>query len=97
MRNTWIICLKELRSYFASPVAYLLLTMFALIFGTGAGMFTVSLSRFQDCRTSEPMSSSRRAHQGADDLAVSRKRCTYSGIAVAVLTTILHFRHHRTA
>jgi ABC-2 type transport system permease protein len=33
MRNAWIICRKELGSYFASPVAYLLLTMFGLIFG----------------------------------------------------------------
>src|SRR5260370_35818540 len=33
MRNVWTICAKELRSYFASPIAYLLLTMFALIFG----------------------------------------------------------------
>ena len=33
MRNIWIICRKELGSYFASPVAYLLLTMFGLIFG----------------------------------------------------------------
>jgi ABC-2 type transport system permease protein len=33
MKNIWIICQKELRSYFVSPVAYLLLTMFALIFG----------------------------------------------------------------
>jgi ABC-2 type transport system permease protein len=33
MRNTWIICRKELRSYFVSPVAYLLLAMFAIIFG----------------------------------------------------------------
>jgi ABC-2 type transport system permease protein len=33
MRNAWIIFRKELRSYFVSPVAYLLLTMFALIFG----------------------------------------------------------------
>lgn len=33
MRNIWVICRKELRSYFASPIAYLLLTMFALIFG----------------------------------------------------------------
>jgi len=33
MRNIWIICRKELNSYFVSPVAYLLLTMFALIFG----------------------------------------------------------------
>src|ERR1700685_1315751 len=33
MRNVLIICRKELRSYFVSPIAYLLLTMFALIFG----------------------------------------------------------------
>ncbi|MBT9332090.1 ABC transporter permease [Paracidobacterium acidisoli] len=33
MRNTWTICRKELRSYFVSPVAYLLLAMFSLIFG----------------------------------------------------------------
>src|ERR1700674_2078442 len=33
MRNIWTICAKELRSYFASPIAYLLLTMFGLIFG----------------------------------------------------------------
>src|ERR1700757_5168769 len=33
MRNAWIVCRKELGSYFVSPVAYLLLTMFGLIFG----------------------------------------------------------------
>lgn len=33
MRNVWIICRKELDSYFASPVAYILLIMFGLIFG----------------------------------------------------------------
>jgi ABC-2 type transport system permease protein len=33
MRNAWIICRKELRSYFVSPIAYLLLAMFAIIFG----------------------------------------------------------------
>src|SRR5580658_1157987 len=33
MRNAWIICRKELGSYFSSPVAYLLLTMFGVIFG----------------------------------------------------------------
>jgi ABC-2 type transport system permease protein len=33
MRNAWIVCRKELNSYFVSPIAYLLLTMFALIFG----------------------------------------------------------------
>jgi gliding motility-associated transport system permease protein len=33
MRNIWIICRKELGSYFVSPIAYLLLLMFALICG----------------------------------------------------------------
>jgi ABC-2 type transport system permease protein len=33
MRNVWIVFRKELHSYFVSPVAYLLLTMFAVIFG----------------------------------------------------------------
>jgi ABC-2 type transport system permease protein len=33
MRNVWIICSKELRSYFVSPVGYFLLVMFAVIFG----------------------------------------------------------------
>jgi ABC-2 type transport system permease protein len=33
MRNIWIIFRKEIRSYFVSPIAYLLLTMFGLIFG----------------------------------------------------------------
>src|SRR5437660_2998182 len=33
MRNVWVILRKELRSYFVSPVAYLLLAMFAVVFG----------------------------------------------------------------
>ena len=33
MRNALIICRKELRSYFVSPIAYLLLAMFAVIMG----------------------------------------------------------------
>ncbi len=33
MRTAWIIFRKELNSYFVSPIAYLLLTMFGLIFG----------------------------------------------------------------
>jgi ABC-2 type transport system permease protein len=43
MRNVWIIWRKELRSYFVSPIAYLLLTMFALIFGL---MFWSMLASF---------------------------------------------------
>ncbi len=33
MRNIWTIFRKEIKSYFASPIAYLLMTVFALIFG----------------------------------------------------------------
>ncbi|HBY64100.1 MAG TPA: ABC transporter [Solibacterales bacterium] len=33
MKNIWVIAAKELKSYFASPIAWLLLTMFAVIFG----------------------------------------------------------------
>jgi ABC-2 type transport system permease protein len=43
MRNVWIICRKELRSYFVSPVAYFLLAMFGLIFGF---FFWVQLTGF---------------------------------------------------
>ena len=43
MRNVWIICRKELRSYFVSPIAYILLGMFAIISGfffwSGVGYF----------------------------------------------------------
>lgn len=33
MRNVWTIFRKEMGSYFASPIAYILLTMFGVIFG----------------------------------------------------------------
>ena len=33
MKNVLIICGKELKSYFSSPIAYLLMTIFAVIFG----------------------------------------------------------------
>lgn len=43
MRNIWTIYKKELNSYFVSPIAYILLLMFALIFGfffwNAVGMF----------------------------------------------------------
>lgn len=40
MRNTWLFCQKELRSYFNSPVAYIVLTIFIFITGF---FFTSSL------------------------------------------------------
>lgn len=39
MRNVWIIFQKEMRSYFVSPIAYLLLTMFALVSAFFFGIF----------------------------------------------------------
>jgi ABC-2 type transport system permease protein len=33
VKNILIICRKEMKSYFASPIAYLLMTLFAVIFG----------------------------------------------------------------
>jgi ABC-2 type transport system permease protein len=33
MKNVLIICGKEIKSYFSSPIAYLLMTIFAVIFG----------------------------------------------------------------
>src|SRR5580693_6311819 len=33
MRNIWIICRRELSSYFTSPIAWLLLTMYSVVFG----------------------------------------------------------------
>ena len=33
MKNIWVLAMKELKSYFASPIAYIVLAMFAVIFG----------------------------------------------------------------
>ena len=43
MKNTWTICRKELGSYFVSPIAYILLTIFGAIFGL---VFWIMLSVF---------------------------------------------------
>jgi ABC-2 type transport system permease protein len=46
MRNVWVICQKELNSYFASPVAYGLLVFFGLLIGyftsVAVANFTIS-------------------------------------------------------
>ena len=59
MRNVWIICRKELGSYFASPVAYILLIMFGLIFGyffwNALGEFVVASIQSQMSGRSFPM------------------------------------------
>ena len=43
MRNILVICRKELRSYFVSPIAYLLLAMYTLAFGW---MFSSTVRQF---------------------------------------------------
>src|SRR5450432_2245969 len=60
MRNILIICTKELRTYFVSPIAYLLLTMFTLIFGfffwNSVGYFNMMGLESQMRGQSSPMS-----------------------------------------
>ncbi len=46
MRNILLICKKELKSYFTSPIAYVLMAMFALIFGFGFYTATRDFYRF---------------------------------------------------
>ncbi len=45
MRNVWIIAAREFKVYFTSPIAYIVLAMFALIFGY---FFTTGLGYFLD-------------------------------------------------
>ncbi len=46
MSNAWIIARKEIKSYFASPIAYLLMAFFGLIFGFGFFTATRDFVRF---------------------------------------------------
>ncbi len=46
MKNVLLICRKELNSYFASPIAYLLMAFFGLIFGFGFYTATRDVARF---------------------------------------------------
>jgi ABC-2 type transport system permease protein len=46
MSQILLICRKELRSYFASPIAYLLMAFFGLIFGFGTFTATRDFVRF---------------------------------------------------
>jgi ABC-2 type transport system permease protein len=59
MRNVWTIANKELRSYFASPIAYLLLAMFTVIFGfffwNAVGFFVSYGMQSQMMGRSQPM------------------------------------------
>src|SRR5207245_7608096 len=59
VRNVLLICRKEWKSYFASPIAYLLMAFFGLIFGFGFFTATRDFVRFsfqaQMSGQSEPM------------------------------------------
>jgi ABC-2 type transport system permease protein len=59
MRNAWIICRKELHSYFVSPIAYIILTMFAVVFSfmfwNGLGQFVYAGMEMQMRGQSYPM------------------------------------------
>lgn len=45
MRNTWTICRRELYAYFVSPIAWVLLAIFALLSGTFTFLITQSFVR----------------------------------------------------
>jgi ABC-2 type transport system permease protein len=45
MRNTWTICRRELYSYFVSPIAWVLLAIFALLSGTFTFLISQSFVR----------------------------------------------------
>jgi ABC-2 type transport system permease protein len=46
VKSALLICQKELKSYFASPIAYLLMAFFGLIFGFGFYTATRDFVRF---------------------------------------------------
>ncbi len=60
MRNVFTICGKELRAYFTSPVAYLLMGLFGLIFGfffySATAYFVMAGMRAQMSGQAQPMS-----------------------------------------
>src|SRR5579862_8665925 len=60
MRNILTICGKEMRSYFTSPIAYLLMALFGLIFGfffySATAYFVVAGLRSQMGGGQQPMS-----------------------------------------
>jgi ABC-2 type transport system permease protein len=60
IRNITTICGKELRSYFSSPIAYLLMALFGLIFGfffySATAYFVMASMRAQMGEQSQPMS-----------------------------------------
>ena len=59
MRGAWIICRRELKSYFSSPIAWLLLTMYSLIFGfffwNYVGNFVIESVEMQMTGQMQPM------------------------------------------
>ena len=46
MNNIFLICKKELKSYFASPIAYILMAFFGLVFGWAIYNATRDMARF---------------------------------------------------
>jgi ABC-2 type transport system permease protein len=46
VKNILLICVKELKSYFASPIAYILMAFFGLIFGFGFYTATRDMMRY---------------------------------------------------
>ena len=46
MRNAWTIARRELQFYFASPIGYIVLAMFAVIFGYHFVTFLLTFAQY---------------------------------------------------
>ena len=57
MKNTWIICKRELYSYFVSPIAWVLLAIFALLSGAFTWLISQGFVRagFESQMSGQPM------------------------------------------
>ncbi|MFN0172368.1 MAG: ABC transporter permease [Bryobacteraceae bacterium] len=84
MKNALTICYKELKGYFASPIAYLLLTMFAVIFG----FFFSAATAFFSMRSTEMQMMGRSFPMDINELIVRPLLSNASVIALFMIPMI---------
>ena len=101
MKNVLLICRKELKSYFASPIAYLLMAFFALIFGFGFYTATRDFVRFsfqaQMMGQSQPMNVNEQIIRPLLGFASTVALFLIPMITMRLFAEEKTHRHHRTA